>query len=112
VSNNSKTAVAIYLSIHDLAEVVHAISARETADVALLKPNPHLVTNAAKMSDAHPSACTLIGDSPTDIEAAHAAGARAIGYANTPDKVERFPALGPASIVTKLPILGIDPVTN
>ncbi|MFF5938707.1 HAD family hydrolase [Streptomyces sp. NPDC012508] len=34
--------------------------------------------------------CTLIGDSPTDIQAAHAAGTTVIGYANKPDKAGLF----------------------
>ncbi|MFI1149739.1 MULTISPECIES: HAD family hydrolase [Streptomyces] len=34
--------------------------------------------------------CTLIGDSLTDIQAAHAAGTTVIGYANKPHKVDLF----------------------
>ncbi|MFV2199140.1 HAD hydrolase-like protein [Nocardiopsis sp. LOL_012] len=36
----------------------------------------------------------MVGDSATDIEAAHAVGAMAAGYANKPGKAERFRALG------------------
>ena len=103
--HNSKAAVATYLKLHNLADAIDAISARETAEVALLKPNPHLVTNAVMTFEAAPVSCTLIGDSLTDIEAAHAAGVRAIGYANAPGKAEAFRPLAPAAIVTTLPNL-------
>ncbi|MCX5153849.1 HAD hydrolase-like protein [Streptomyces sp. NBC_00291] len=43
--------------------------------------------------------CTLIGDSLTDIEAAHAAGTTVIGYANKPHKAALFAEAG-ANTVT------------
>ncbi|WP_233564897.1 HAD family hydrolase [Micromonospora musae] len=47
---------------------------------------------AIRELDAEPAECVLVGDSVSDIEAAHAAGVAAIGYANKPGKRERFAA--------------------
>lgn len=105
VSNNSRAAITTYLSLHHLATAIDAISARETPNIAQLKPDPYLVSNAIKMSRARPSACTLIGDSPTDIEAAHAAGTLAIGYARTPSEGEALCGRNPGAIVTTMPSL-------
>ena len=105
VSNNSRAAITTYLSLHNLSTAIDTISARETSNVAQLKPDPYLVSNAVKMCRAHPSACTLIGDSPTDIEAAHTAGTLAIGYIRTPSEGEPLRRRKPGAIVTTLPSL-------
>lgn len=57
-----------------------------------MKPDPFPVREAVRELGAEPAECVLIGDSETDIEAAHAAGVTAIGYANKPGKRERFAA--------------------
>lgn len=103
VSNNSKAAISTYLTLHSLTTEIDTISARETSDVAQLKPDPHLVMNAVKMRRADPQSCTLIGDSPNDIEAVHAAGVLAIGFAKAPGKAETLHDRSPAAIVTTLP---------
>ena len=41
-------------------------------------------------NSASPADCILIGDSMADIDGAHAAGVPVIGYANRPEKVDRF----------------------
>ncbi|MEU7034946.1 HAD hydrolase-like protein [Streptomyces sp. NPDC046237] len=42
-------------------------------------------------ADAHDvTNCTLIGDSLTDIQAAHAAGTTVVGYANKPHRADLF----------------------
>ncbi|GAB3587825.1 HAD-IIIA family hydrolase [Amycolatopsis endophytica] len=42
------------------------------------KPKPGLVTRAAMALGVHPEDCVVIGDIGADVEAAHAAGARAV----------------------------------
>lgn len=107
VSNNGVAAVRTYLDLYDLSGSIDIISARSTADVSLLKPNPHLVSEAARMLEVGPEACTLVGDSLTDIEAAHAAGVNAIAYANKPGKAERFSLLEPAVVITSQAFTGL-----
>ncbi len=55
-----------------------------------MKPNPGPVLAALTALDVRPEECILIGDSTSDIEAAHAAGIAAIGYANKPGKAARL----------------------
>ncbi|MEU8045890.1 HAD-IA family hydrolase [Micromonospora echinofusca] len=57
-----------------------------------MKPDPFPVLAAGRELGAEPAECVLVGDSVSDIEAAHAAGVAAIGYANKPGKRERFDA--------------------
>lgn len=90
VSNNSAEAVAAYLSRHGLERYITHIEGREAGEPALMKPDPYLVRRALEITGADPAAAVLVGDSVTDIEAAHAAGIKAIGYANKPGKAQRF----------------------
>lgn len=64
-----------------------------------MKPNPYPLIHAAELMHVDVSVCALIGDSVTDIQAARAAGATVIGYANKPNKAEAFASLG-ANAVT------------
>ncbi|WP_176797820.1 HAD family hydrolase [Actinopolyspora mzabensis] len=52
-----------------------------------------------------PADCTLIGDSPSDIKAAHAFGARAIGYANKPGKFEKLTNAGADTVAEQLELI-------
>jgi beta-phosphoglucomutase-like phosphatase (HAD superfamily) len=102
VSNNSHDAVHAYLTTHHLTGQIDYISARTQADVARLKPHPHLVTQATHALAAEPTASVLIGDSITDIHAAHAAGVPAIGYANKTSKPPRFTDTSAAAVITRM----------
>ncbi len=85
-------------------------------DVRRPKPNPDLPLLAAQALRVDPAECVVVGDSPVDIGAGHAAGMRAIaalyGYgeadairaANPDASVERFVDL-PATL-TRLDRLG------
>ena len=102
VSNNSIAAVETYLDVHHMRGAIDLISARPNADISLLKPNPYLVAHAALSLGIVPAACTFVGDSLTDVEAAKIAGVRSIAYANKPGKIERFIPTAPDTIVTVL----------
>ncbi|MFH9132554.1 HAD hydrolase-like protein [Streptomyces sp. NPDC017524] len=52
----------------------------------LMKPNSHSLIAAAERLDVDVSLCALIGDSLTDIQAAHTIGSAAIGFADKPHK--------------------------
>jgi HAD superfamily hydrolase (TIGR01509 family) len=92
VSNNSAVAIEAYLTAHNLAVYVTPIIGRAYADPRRMKPNPHPVLDAVRTLGAEPESCVLIGDSLSDIEAAHAAGVAAIGYANRAWKIDAFKA--------------------
>lgn len=105
VSNNSRAAVNAYLRSHDLTAQVHVVSARTEPDPALLKPSPHLIERASTALAIPPAECTLIGDSLTDLHAAHAAHSHAIGYANKPGKAHLFATEHPDAITTSITAL-------
>ncbi|MEX0169719.1 HAD family hydrolase [Streptomyces sp. LMG1-1-1.1] len=90
VSNNSAECVRVFLGLHGLYEYVTEVVGRPSEQPHLMKPNPFPLITAAELMHADVSSCTLIGDSLTDIQAAHAAGAAVIGYANKPHKSEAF----------------------
>lgn len=103
VSNNSVEAITAYLDLHDLSS--DTIAARANADVHLLKPSPHLVNEAILAFDVLRDTCTLVGDSPADIEAARAANVHSVGYANRPGKTEALMSLEPSAITTMMTLL-------
>jgi HAD superfamily hydrolase (TIGR01549 family) len=90
VSNNSALAVRKYLAHYDIDGVISFVSGRTPAEPALMKPNPFSLKLAADRLGVSIADTVLIGDTVTDIEACHAAGARSIGYANKPGKRERL----------------------
>jgi phosphoglycolate phosphatase len=102
VSNNSTLAVEAYLDLHGVEFYVAHVSARSSADPALLKPSPHLLNEAMTTLGVAAEHVAFVGDSVTDVEAAHAAGIVLIGYANKLNKAERLSAAGSDLIITDI----------
>jgi HAD superfamily hydrolase (TIGR01509 family) len=102
VSNNSAAAVRAFVDAEDLGGYVHSIVARTDPDPRLLKPDPHLLLQAAATLGAPPSTCTLLGDSVTDVEAARRAGTESIAFANKPDKRDPLLSAGPDALISSL----------
>jgi len=102
VSNNSTVAIQAYLAINKLSDYVDVVAGRESSAVSLLKPSPYLVRLAAKKLDMTPNCCTLIGDSSSDIQAAHAGGVEAVGFANRPEKIDRLRLENPRIVITQM----------
>ena len=102
VSNNAPEAVETFLAKHDLSKYIEYVSGRSSADPALMKPSPYLLQRAADAVGTRLNACTLVGDSDTDIQAAHATAMAAIGYANKPGKADRFAELSAEAIITDM----------
>ncbi|MFE9562355.1 HAD family hydrolase [Streptomyces sp. NPDC006487] len=86
VSNNSAECVREYLSLHGLVGAVDEVVGRPKLRPELMKPSPHPLLTAASAFGVAPSRTVLVGDSISDIEAAYAAGARSIGFANKAPK--------------------------
>jgi beta-phosphoglucomutase-like phosphatase (HAD superfamily) len=107
VSNNSAAAVHSYLARHGLDDRISLVIARTNHDPALLKPRPYLITQAVDGLDAASEGCTLVGDSVTDVQAAHLASVQSIGYANKPGKRERLAAAGAGAIINSLAELAL-----
>jgi HAD superfamily hydrolase (TIGR01509 family) len=111
VSNNSGQAVATYLNEHHLARYINAVIGRDDPNPAHMKPNPYRVRQALQMLQGAPSECALVGDSVSDVTAAHAADLAAIGYANKPGKGDRLAQAGADAVITRLADL-IEAVTT
>jgi HAD superfamily hydrolase (TIGR01549 family) len=107
VSNNSPRAVNAYLERHGLSDGIRLVVARTSHDPALLKPNPHLINEAVRGLDADHAASVLVGDSLTDIKAAHSAGVASIGYANRPGKHEHMAQLHAGAVITSMADLAL-----
>lgn len=86
VTNNSATAVEAYLARHRAERHVDAIAGRRPQAIDELKPHPALVLEALDATGGHPSRAILVGNSPSDIEAARRAGAAAVGFVDRPSK--------------------------
>lgn len=102
VSNNSREAVTRYLTTNGLAPWFATIVGRTDPDPKLLKPNPHLISQAIKEQGAVPAECVLIGDSLSDIEGARSAGVLSVGYANKLAKQERFTTAGADAVIADM----------
>ncbi|WP_158628700.1 HAD family hydrolase [Saccharopolyspora rhizosphaerae] len=99
VSNNSEAAVRAYLNTTSLEALVQGVSARTSGELAELKPSPFLLQQAITNIKADAAECVMIGDSTTDIQAAHAAGTAVIAYVNKPGKRDRFTPHKPSAII-------------
>lgn len=81
VTNNSAEAVKSYLDRHILGESITGMSTRVRDGPDLMKPYAYLVLKGPEMAGQPAAGCLLIGDSPTDMQAAKKAGARCVGHA-------------------------------
>jgi len=102
VSNNPTAAVLAYLRRAQLNPYVAHVIGRHPRNAALMKPAPYLVRAGLYAADVPPDLAVLIGDSATDVEAAHAACVQCIGYANQPGKDDQLHAAGADAIVTSM----------
>ncbi|MFS8104614.1 HAD family phosphatase [Lentzea alba] len=102
-SNNSRMAVEAYLAKWKLTEEVGSAIGRTQPDPALLKPNPHLLREAAAALGVAVNVCVFVGDYATDIEAAEYAKMKVVGFANKDGKLKDFQEIHcPDAIVTNL----------
>lgn len=84
ITNNAAVAVRTFLEANTLPEL--KIYGRPSTDLNLMKPNPYLIQQAVKDRGAAPGDAVMVGDSPSDIEAAHRAGTASIGFITRPTK--------------------------
>ncbi|MBU3064364.1 HAD family hydrolase [Nocardia sp. NEAU-G5] len=102
VSNNSDSAVELYLSRRGLLGSFDGIYGRSSADVSQLKPSPFLLRRAVADLQTTPDDCVFVGDSVTDIEAAQAADMVSVGYANRPEKTASLADAGATSVIGRM----------
>lgn len=86
-TNNSARAVERYLTSRNLKQCFAPHIYGRTQNLDLLKPDPYCLNRALSAMGAEPSAALMIGDTPTDYEAAVRAGVHFLGYARNDHKV-------------------------
>jgi predicted PurR-regulated permease PerM/phosphoglycolate phosphatase-like HAD superfamily hydrolase len=77
VTTRSHQDAAAFLKQEGLTDVVQVVTGRD--DTWRIKPHPSPVRHTAEQLDVPVERCLIVGDSPVDIRAARAAGARSIG---------------------------------
>ncbi|MEU7177264.1 MULTISPECIES: HAD family hydrolase [Streptomyces] len=102
VSNNATVAIERYLGTHELGRLVAGQFGRVSGEPKSMKPSPRLLTAAMRAAHAKPGTCIFVGDAVRDVEAAHAAGMEAIGYANKPGKDAALTNAGAVAVVTSM----------
>src|SRR5262249_27149677 len=114
VSNNSHTPITTYLHLHNLPHHIphtppppHPPPPPQPHPPPPPPPNttPHLLHQATQGLHTPPPRCTLIGDTTTDIHAAHTTGTTTIAYANKPHKTTTLTATNPTAITTTITLL-------
>ena len=102
VSNNATAALDRYVDAHQLGPLVAGCFGRVPGRPESMKPSPELLLATLRAAHAEPDDGIFIGDAVRDVEAAHAAGMAAIGYANKPGKAEALAAAGAVVVVTAM----------
>ncbi|WP_208879980.1 HAD family hydrolase [Streptomyces armeniacus] len=101
-SNNAPEAVSDYLERAGIDVLFDGVIGRDPTDPLLMKPNPHSVIQAVKRVDLRAEECLLLGDQPTDHEAAYAVGVPFLGYARNAAKAARLCGGGAEHVVSDL----------
>ncbi|GGS48743.1 MULTISPECIES: HAD family hydrolase [Streptomyces] len=105
-TNNSPQVVKEYLTSRGLLECFAPHVYGRTQELLHLKPHPHCVHRALNATGAAPSTALMIGDTPSDYQAARAAGVPFLGYARNERKNKVLRDAGAETIVDSLePVL-------
>ncbi|MEW2252734.1 HAD family hydrolase [Streptomyces sp. NPDC058733] len=101
-TNNSPRVVTAYLSGRGLLPCFAPHVYGRTQDLRLLKPHPHCLHRALNAMGTPPTAALMIGDSPSDLEAARRAGVPFLGYARNPRKEALLRQAGATAVIGSL----------
>ncbi|MEV5874071.1 HAD family hydrolase [Streptomyces sp. NPDC052101] len=101
-TNNSPKVVRAYLDGRGLTSCFASHIYGRTADLHLLKPNPHCLNRALTAMGCAPSAALMIGDSRSDLAAAKNAGVPFLGYARNEQKGKLLRDAGAGHVIASL----------
>lgn len=101
-TNNAPEAARRYLQGRGLSGCFEPHIYGRTQDLTLLKPDPHCLNRALNAMGAARESALMIGDAPTDFEAAQAAGVAFLGYARNERKAQRLRAAGAEQVIGSL----------
>lgn len=97
VSNNSTAAITDYIAQHQLHGYIADVHGRPPGRPDRMKPHPWLLDHA--LGQIAPAEAVFVGDSTSDMAAAHTAGVPLIALANKPGKAARFTAHGAEHVI-------------
>ncbi|WP_405831040.1 HAD family hydrolase [Streptomyces sp. NBC_01176] len=107
-TNNSARTVSGYLESRGLTDCFTRNLYGRTQDLNHLKPHPHCLNRALNAMGAAPSAALMIGDTPSDHEAARQAGVPFLGYARNAYQEKLLRDAGAENVVASLePVLRV-----
>ncbi|GGS63019.1 HAD family hydrolase [Streptomyces violaceus] len=101
-TNNSPRVVRKYLESRGLVGCFAPHIYGRTEELSHLKPDPHCLNRALNAMGAAPDDALMIGDTPSDHEAAARAGVPFLGYANNPRKAKILREAGAGTVVESL----------
>lgn len=104
-TNNSPRVVRKYLAGRGLTACFHPHIYGRTQNLHHLKPHPHCLNHALNAMGAAPSAALMIGDTPSDYEAAQSAGVSFLGYARNGRKERLLREAGASVVVNSLDVV-------
>ncbi|MBA4865602.1 HAD family hydrolase [Streptomyces sp. PSKA54] len=104
-TNNSPRAVRSYLATRGLEACFTPHIYGRTQDLHLLKPHPHCLNRALSAMGAEAEASLMIGDTPSDFQAAEQAGVPFLGYARNARKEKLLRASGAEHVVNSLELI-------
>ncbi|MEU0214735.1 HAD-IA family hydrolase [Streptomyces sp. NPDC006265] len=104
-TNNSPRVVRTYLAGRGLADCFAPHVYGRTQELHHLKPDPHCLNRALQAMGTAPGEALMIGDAPTDHEAAERAGVPFLGYARNDRKAKLLLEAGAESVVGSLETL-------
>ncbi|MCF1511239.1 HAD family hydrolase [Streptomyces glomeratus] len=106
-NNSARTAVS-YLDDRDLTGCFARNVYGRTRDLHHLKPDPHCLNRALSAMGASPPTALMIGDTPSDLQAARQAGVPFLGYAGSSHQEKALREAGAECVLTSLkPVLRI-----
>ncbi|MEU2712477.1 HAD-IA family hydrolase [Streptomyces sp. NPDC007205] len=101
-TNNSPRAARTYLETRGLTGCFSPHLYGRTEQLHHLKPHPQCLNRALNAMGAAPPAALMIGDAPSDLAAARAAGVPFLGYARNEAKEGLLRAAGARHVVRSL----------
>ncbi len=101
-TNNSPLVVVEYLTGRGLVGCFQPHIYGRTQELRHLKPDPHCLNRALSAMGAAPTDALMIGDTPSDHEAASHAGVPFLGYARNERKAKILKDAGAGLVLTSL----------
>ncbi|MER6122797.1 HAD-IA family hydrolase [Streptomyces sp. NPDC001795] len=107
-TNNSARTATSYLAGRRTSRCFAPNVYGRTRDLHHLKPHPHCLNRALSAMGAAPSSALMIGDTPSDLDAAQQAGVPFLGYARNSSQEKLLREAGSEHVVSSLePVLRI-----